>query len=64
MKIVLQISRKNYLGLVVQKTSGMATDLSEKRIREFALHMVVDIKDCAVSNKWSGLKLVLPVAER
>jgi len=48
-----------------KKTSGISSDLSENIIREFALrHDLVDIKVCAVSNDWSGLKLVVPVAKR
>ena len=48
-----------------KKTSGMATDLTENRIRELALkNDLVDIKVCAVSEQWSGLKLVVPVAKR
>ena len=48
-----------------KKTSGMATDITEDSIRNFALqHDLVDIKVCAVSHQWSGLKLVVPVAKR
>jgi hypothetical protein len=43
----------------------MATDLNEDLIRQFALqHDLVDVKVCAVSELWSGLKFVVPVAKR
>lgn len=48
-----------------KKSSGKATDLTENIIRGHALaHGLVDIKVCAVSEEWSGLKLVVPVAKR
>ena len=48
-----------------KKSSGIQSDLSENIIRDFALqHDLVDIKVCAVSNEWSGLKLVVPLAKR
>jgi hypothetical protein len=48
-----------------KKSSGILTDLTEDIIREYALsHGLVDIKVCAVSEQWSGLKLVVPVAKR
>ena len=48
-----------------KKASGIATDLTEDVIRNFALqHNLVDIKVCAASEQWSGLKLVVPVAKR
>ena len=43
-----------------KKTSGVATDITENTIREVALPLgFVDIKVCAVSAVWSGLKLVI-----
>ena len=43
-----------------KKASGVATDITEDTIREVALPMgLVDIKVCAVSEVWSGLKLVV-----
>ncbi|HUR10452.1 MAG TPA: hypothetical protein VM012_03745 [Flavitalea sp.] len=43
-----------------KKSSGLYKDLSEDLIREHALHHdLVDIKVCAVSDVWSGLKLVV-----
>jgi hypothetical protein len=48
-----------------KKSSGITTDLSEDLIRNFALHNnLVDIKVCAVSDEWSGLKLVVPLSKR
>ena len=49
----------------LKKSSGMAADLTETDIRNYALlHQLVDIKVCAVSNDWSGLKLVVPLKKR
>ena len=43
-----------------KKASKVRTDITEDRIREVALPMgLVDIKVCAVSEVWSGLKLVI-----
>lgn len=48
-----------------KKSSGVKTDLDENIIRNYALaNGLVDIKVCAVSELWSGLKLVVPVAKR
>lgn len=48
-----------------KKSSGVATDLTEDLIRGYALdNGLVDIKVCAVSELWSGLKLVVPVKDR
>jgi hypothetical protein len=48
-----------------KKSSGIATDITETAIRKYALaNQLVDIKVCAVSDEWSGLKLVVPVAKR
>jgi hypothetical protein len=48
-----------------KKTSGVATDLTEDRIRALALsNGLVDVKVCAVDETWSGLKLVIPVKDR
>jgi hypothetical protein len=48
-----------------KKTSGVRTDITEDTIREVALPSgYVDIKVCAVSNVWSGLKLVVRKALR
>jgi hypothetical protein len=43
-----------------KKASKMATDITEDTIRELALPLgFVDVKVCAVSEVWSGLKLVI-----
>jgi hypothetical protein len=48
-----------------KKTSGIATDVTEDTIRNFALkNDLVDVKVCAVSDIWSGLKLVVPLKSR
>ena len=48
-----------------KKSSGIPTDITEDAIRNYALQNdLVDIKVCAVSDVWSGLKLVVPVAKR
>ena len=48
-----------------KKASGVTTDVTEDAIREAALPLgFVDIKVCAVSEVWSGLKLVIRKEER
>jgi hypothetical protein len=48
-----------------KKSSGVATDLDENIVRESGLAAgLVDIKVCAVTEIWSGLKFVIPVARR
>ncbi|CAD5374122.1 conserved hypothetical protein [Rubrivivax sp. A210] len=43
-----------------KKASKVPTDITEDTIRELALPLgLVDIKVCAVTEVWSGLKLVL-----
>ncbi len=43
-----------------KKTSKVPTDITEDTIRELALPLgFVDVKVCAVSAVWSGLKLVI-----
>jgi hypothetical protein len=43
-----------------KKSSGVATTVTEDTIREVALPLgFVDVKVCAVSEIWSGLKLVV-----
>jgi hypothetical protein len=42
-----------------KKTSGVATDITESTLREVALPLgLVDVKVCAVTEIWSGLKFV------
>lgn len=48
-----------------KKSAGIPTDVTEDVIRNFALrNELVDIKVCAVSDIWSGLKLVIQKAKR
>lgn len=48
-----------------KKSAGIATDMTENIIRRYALsHDLVDVKVCAVSDIWSGLKLVVPLSKR
>lgn len=48
-----------------KKSAGIPTDVTEDVIRNYALqHDLVDIKVCAVSEEWSGLKLVVPKVKR
>ncbi|HEV8286216.1 MAG TPA: hypothetical protein VGQ09_18035 [Chitinophagaceae bacterium] len=48
-----------------KKTAGIKTDVTEDVIRNFALqNNLVDVKVCAVSDAWSGLKLVVPLKLR
>jgi hypothetical protein len=43
-----------------KKASGVKTDITEDTIRELAFPLgLVDIKVCAVSEVWSGLKLMI-----
>jgi hypothetical protein len=48
-----------------KKSAKVATDITEDTIRELALPLGwVDVKVCAVSEVWSGLKLVVRKALR
>ena len=48
-----------------KKAAKIETDVTEDVIRNYALRNdLVDVKVCAVSDIWSGLKLVVPVAKR
>ena len=48
-----------------KKTAQVGTDITEDTIRDVALPLgFVDIKVCAVSDVWSGLKLVIRKSER
>jgi hypothetical protein len=45
--------------------SGIITDLKRDLIREYLLNLgLVDVKVCAVDEKWSGLKFVYRVKDR
>ena len=48
-----------------KKSSGVSSDLDENIVRETGLGAgLVDIKVCAVTDVWSGLKFVIPVKNR
>ncbi len=48
-----------------KKSAKIVTDVTEDTIRNYALQNdLVDVKVCAVSDVWSGLKLVVPVSNR
>jgi len=48
-----------------KKASRVETDITEDTIRKIALPLgFVDIKVCAVTDVWSGLKLVIRKSER
>lgn len=48
-----------------KKSAGIQTDITEDVIRNYALkNGLVDVKVCAVSDIWSGLKLVVPLSKR
>lgn len=48
-----------------KKSAGMNSDLTEDLIRKYVLaNELVDVKVCAVTEQWSGLKLVVPLAKR
>jgi hypothetical protein len=48
-----------------KKASGVTTDVTEDVVRELALPLgFVDVKVCAVTDTWSGLKLVIRKSER
>ena len=48
-----------------KKSSGVATDLNENMVRDIGLATgLVDVKVCAVTEVWSGLKFVRRVKDR
>ena len=48
-----------------KKSANIPTDITEDTIRNYALkNDLVDVKVCAVSEIWSGLKLVVPLNKR
>jgi hypothetical protein len=48
-----------------KKSSGVATDLTENVVRDIGLEAgLVDVKVCAVTEIWSGLKFVIRVKDR
>jgi len=69
MKTILFLYKKNPAMVTwvcwYKKSSGMNSDITEDTIRDFALTQdLVDVKVCAVSELWSGLKLVMRVSKR
>ncbi len=48
-----------------KKSSGVSTDLTENIVREIGLAAgLVDVKVCAVTEVWSGLKFVRRLKDR
>jgi hypothetical protein len=48
-----------------KKASKMPTDLSDSIVRQTGIeNRLVDIKVCAVDERWSGLKFVIPVKDK
>jgi len=48
-----------------KKASKITTDLNENIIRDFGLaNGLVDVKVCAISENWSGLKFVIRLKDR
>jgi hypothetical protein len=48
-----------------KKTSGIPTDLTEDVVRDIGLDAgLVDVKVCAISDVWSGLKFVIRLKDR
>jgi hypothetical protein len=48
-----------------KKSSGVATDLTENEVRNIGLDAgLVDVKVCAVTDIWSGLKFVRRLKDR
>jgi hypothetical protein len=69
MKKLKSVYKKNTAIIIwvswYKKSAKILTDVTEDLIRNYALkNDLVDIKVCAVSEVWSGLKLVVPVSKR
>lgn len=48
-----------------KRTSGVPTDLTGARVREIGLEAgLVDVKVCAIDDRWSGLRFVRRLADR
>jgi hypothetical protein len=48
-----------------KRSSGVATDLGEREVREFGLEAgLVDNKICAIDETWSGLRFVYRLTDR
>ena len=69
MKALKSVYKKNSVAIIwvswYKKAAKIPTDITEDVIRNYALkNDLVDVKVCAVSDIWSGLKLVVPVVKR
>ena len=69
MKALKSVYKKNSTVIIwvswYKKAAKIPTDITEDVIRDYALkNDLVDVKVCAVSDIWSGLKLVVPLAKR
>ena len=69
MKALKSIYKKNSTVIIwvswYKKAAKIPTDITEDVIRNYAVkNDLVDVKVCAVSDIWSGLKLVVPLAKR
>ena len=69
MKKINSLVKKNTSVIIwiswYKKSAGIATDVTEDVIRSYALrNNLVDVKVCAVTDVWSGLKLVVPLKLR
>ena len=69
MKKINPICKRNSAVIIwvswYKKAAKIPTDITEDVIRDYALkNDLVDVKVCAVSDLWSGLKLVVPLAKR
>ena len=69
MKKLERVIKKNTSVIIwvswYKKSAGITTDLTEDVIRQYALlNGLVDVKVCAVTDIWSGLKLVVPLKKR
>ncbi len=48
-----------------KQSSGISSDLKENLVREYGLNIgLVDVKVCAVDERWSGLKFVYRLKDR
>ena len=69
MKKLKTVCKKNTAIIIwvswYKKSAKILTDVTEDTIRNYALQNdLVDVKVCAVSEVWSGLKLVVPLKKR
>ena len=69
MKKITSLSKKNTSVIVwvswYKKAAKIPTEVTEDIIRNYASQNdLVDVKVCAVSDIWSGLKLVVPLKKR